>query len=304
MSVALVTGASGFVGRHALAVLADRGFAVHAVARRPLAEAPATWHAADLLDPAARRAVVQAVRPSHLLHLAWETRHGYFWDAPENLDWVAATLDLVRVFRDGGGTRAVLAGTCAEYDWAPEALGDGVCREGTTPCRPATLYGLAKAATHDLIAAYASDAGFSHAWARLFLLYGAYENEARLVPSVVRALIAGQPVRLGDGTKLRDFMDTRDAGAALAALLTAPVEGPVNIASGTCVAIGDVARRLGRLFGKEQLLEFDAQPPRANDPPCLCADVACLSDEVGFTPRFDLDAGLSDAATWWCDGRI
>lgn len=302
MSVALVTGASGFVGRHAVAALAEGGFTVHAVARRPLADVPAVWHAADLLDAGARQSLMESLRPTHLLHLAWETRHGYFWEAPENLDWVAATLDLVRRFHAGGGKRMVLAGSCAEYDWTPEGLGDGICRERQTPCRPATLYGTAKLAAYELTAAYAARNGLSQAWGRLFLAYGPYEADARLVPSVVLSLLAGERVKLGDGDKRRDFMDARDAGKAFAALLSAPVEGPVNIASGACLTIAEVAGRLEDLLGKEGLLDFGALAPRANDPPHLCADVARLTAEVGFVPDYDPERGLADVVAWWRRG--
>lgn len=299
MNVALVTGASGFVGRHAVAALAQSGFAVHGVARQPLAELPAVWHAVDLLDARARQALVESVRPSHLLHLAWETRHGYFWEAPDNLDWVAATLDLVRHFQANGGQRMVLTGSCAEYDWAPEVIADGLCREEQTPCRPATLYGEAKAATHALVAAFAARAGLSHAWGRLFFLYGPFEAEARLVPSVIRALLSGQSAEIGNGAVVRDFLHARDAGNALAALLASPVEGPVNIASGEGFAIEEIARRLGRLVGETDLLKFGTQASDRNNPARLLAEVTRLKDEVGFVPRFDLDAGLSDATEWW-----
>jgi uncharacterized protein YbjT (DUF2867 family) len=57
----LVTGATGFIGRHAVPLLAERGFDVHAVGSAD----------ADLLDPAATESLVKRVQPSHLLHFAW-----------------------------------------------------------------------------------------------------------------------------------------------------------------------------------------------------------------------------------------
>ena len=70
MSVALVTGASGFLGRHAVSALLDMGFAVHALARQPLPELPATWHEVDLLADVNWAGLMANVRPTHLLHLA------------------------------------------------------------------------------------------------------------------------------------------------------------------------------------------------------------------------------------------
>ncbi|MFY9293943.1 MAG: NAD(P)-dependent oxidoreductase [Methylorubrum rhodinum] len=112
----LVTGGAGFVGRPAVAALVARGFEVHALGRRA-PEGAHAFHSADLLDAGSRRAAVRAAGASHLLHLAWVTEPGRYWEAPENLDWTAASLDLVRAFHEAGGERAVVAGTCAEYDW-------------------------------------------------------------------------------------------------------------------------------------------------------------------------------------------
>ena len=120
----LVTGGAGFVGRHAVAALRARGFEVHALGRRA-PEGAHAFHPADLLDADARRAAVREAGASHLLHLAWVTEPGRYWHSPDNLDWAAASLDLVRRFREAGGTRACVAGTCAEYDWtAIEALSE------------------------------------------------------------------------------------------------------------------------------------------------------------------------------------
>lgn len=280
----LVTGAGGFVGRQAVAALSTIGFTVHGVGRTPPDDDAVIWHRADLLDDAARAALLDEVRPSHLLHLAWETRHGNFWTAPSNPAWVEATLDLLRRFHDSGGDRAVLAGSCAEYDWSTEALGHGDCHETATPRRPATAYGQAKLAT------FKAASGPGMAWGRLFLLYGPHEGEARLVPSVIRAMVAGEPATLNEPTAVRDFLHVADAGAGFAALLASDVEGPVNIASGKGVTIADVARMIGA-----EISTGDNSPSPAR----LVADVSRLRDEVGFTPRHDLVSGLADTVAWW-----
>ena len=109
------------------------------------------------------RSLYRDVQPELLLHLAWYAEHGKFWSSPENLRWVASTLDLLAAFAAAGGRRSVLAGTCAEYDWGATA---GPCEELSTPLRPATLYGAAKHGLHVVASAYAAQAGFELAWAR------------------------------------------------------------------------------------------------------------------------------------------
>src|SRR5712692_3556187 len=139
MTRILLTGASGFLGRHCLQQLAERGHEVHAISSKALRAnqqlAPQVqWHRADLLDTAQTASLLSAVKPSHLLHLAWYTVPGKYWTSIENFNWVQASLNLLQLFAEHGGERVVMAGTCAEYDWT-----NGWCSEETTPLRPTTV---------------------------------------------------------------------------------------------------------------------------------------------------------------------
>jgi nucleoside-diphosphate-sugar epimerase len=297
VSRVLVTGATGFVGRRVLGPLVEAGHEVHAVSSRPAPEAgPAgvRWHRSDLLtDPGG---VAARVAPERLLHLAWYAEHGRFWTSPENLRWVEATLALVRAFASAGGTRAVLAGSCAEYQWGLP----GPCLERGTPLRPATLYGSAKHATRTVLEAAAPGLGIELAWGRLFFLYGPGEDERRLVASVAGALLRGERAATGAGTQLRDFMHVDDAGAALAALVAAPgVRGALNVASGEGRPVRELIEAIAREAGRPELLDVGALPPRPGDPGELVAGVARLRDEVGFRPRIDLERGLAETVAWW-----
>lgn len=298
MSRVLVTGASGFIGAHALAPLVAAGHEVHAVST---GGAPAdaaggvTWHAADLLaDPAS---VVVEVAPERLLHLAWYAEHGKFWTAIDNVRWVEASLALLRAFAAAGGGRAVLAGTCAEYDWT---VGDGVFAEDA-PLRPATLYGASKRGLHEVARALAAEAGFELAWGRVFFLYGPGEDERRLVGAVASALARGERAATGAGTQTRDFMHVADVGAAFAALVDSGVGGAVNVASGEGRELREVVEALGRIAGTPELLDVGALPPRPGDPDALVAEAARLRDEVGFEPRIALEDGLAETLAWWRD---
>jgi nucleoside-diphosphate-sugar epimerase len=289
MSRVLVTGATGFIGRHALPALLRAGHEVHAVARQPPEADGVTWHALDLLDAAASADLVAELEPSHLLHLAWYAEHGKFWTSPENVRWVEATLALLRAFAAAGGRRAVLAGTCAEYDWS---VGDGTFAEDA-PLGPATLYGAAKRGLHEVAQAYAAQAGLELAWGRVFFLYGADEAHGRLFATVARALLAGERAPTTHGEQVRDFLHVDDTAGALAALIDSSVVGAVNVASGEGVAVRDVVAALGRAAGRPDLLDIGALPQRASEPPRLVADVRRLRDEVGYVPAVTLDAGVA-----------
>jgi nucleoside-diphosphate-sugar epimerase len=294
----LVTGATGFIGRHALAPLARRGCEVHAVTSgAPPARAgpDVRWHRADLLAPGEHRELLAAVAPTHLLHFAWYAEHGRFWTSTENLRWAAATIALVQAFAEHGGRRAVLAGTCAEYRWGDP----GPRTEGVTPLEPATLYGTAKNATRAVLEAGAPELGIELAWGRVFFLYGPGEDPRRLVASVIRALLAGERAPTSDGRQVRDFLHAADVAGAFAALLDSPVTGPVNVGSGDARPLLDVITAIGAATGRPDLLDVGALAPRAGDPEELVADVARLREEVGFVAAIGLEEGIERTVAWW-----
>jgi nucleoside-diphosphate-sugar epimerase len=292
----LLTGASGFVGRAAMEALVRHGAEVHAVSRRrPETETPHIWHPADLLDRHSAKNVVEEIRPEAVLHLAWVVEHGTFWTSPLNRDWTEASIALARYAAEAGTKRFVGCGTCYEYDWPSK----GDCSEFLTPLKPSTLYSEAKNTTRKSIEALAKETGMSFAWARLFFIYGPGEGENRLVPSLARALNAGDPARCSTGQAVRDFMDVRDAGEALAALTVSRATGGFNIASGEGTAVADIARKLAQFSGRPDLLQIGALPDRPNEPPRIVADVTRLQNELGFKPARSLDEGLRDALRYW-----
>ncbi len=291
MTRVLVTGASGFVGRHALAPLAAAGAEVHTAGRREPPAGVGRHHRVDLLDPVATAALVAAVRPTHVLHCAWTVEHGAFWTSPLNLDWTAATLSLARACADAGTGRLVGVGTCVEYDWSD---GGENARRESDGLRPTTLYGTAKASTFTLLDAFCRQAGMGFAWGRLFHLFGPHEDERRLVASLMAALAARRPAELASGRPVRDLLSTPDAGAALAAVTLSGLDGAVNVASGDAISIADLAREIAAIAGRPDLLRFGARPDPAGEAPRMVADVTRLRDEAGFRPAAGRRARLAE----------
>jgi nucleoside-diphosphate-sugar epimerase len=281
----LVTGATGFIGRHAVPLLAERGFDVHAVGSAD----------ADLLDPAATESLVKRVQPSHLLHFAWYAVPGKFWTAPENGAWVEASTRLLRAFADAGGERATMSGSCAEYDWS----GTGVLSEAGTPLRPATYYGECKNAMRAAGEQLAGERAIAFSWGRIFFIYGPHEQPGRLVSQVAEALVKGEPAPTSDGTQRRDFLHARDVAGAFVALLDSDVRGAVNIGSGRAVPVREVVSLIAEAAGRPELVRFGEIPQRPSEPPLIEADVGRLRDEVGWQPAVPLDQGIRETVEWW-----
>jgi nucleoside-diphosphate-sugar epimerase len=291
----LITGASGFIGRHCLDALIGKGYEVHAVARRSLAGTRnITWHQVDLLAPGAAAELARHVRASHLLHFAWYTKHGLYWTASDNSKWLSFSIELIDAFADAGGKRAVCAGTCAEYAW-----NDSVCNERDTPLAPSTPYGRAKVSLHGRLEEMVRERHFSLGWGRIFFPYGPYEDAGRLVPSVINSILRHEPVKCTSGEQRFDYLYVEDIADALVAFLGSDVIGAVNVASGVPVRVRDVVMTLARQLDGIELVRLGALPARDNDPKLLLANVQRLRTEVGWQPALSLDEGLARTIEWW-----
>ena len=291
----LLTGAAGFIGSHCLGPLIERGYEVHAVSRRDRArnEGAVTWHEADLLQPGAAGELIGRVRPTHLLHLAWFVIPGKLINGTENLDWVIASIELVRQFADAGGVRLCVAGSGYEYDW-----GHGYCTEGLTPCVPDTVYGASKHALHEMVRTYAGGRDLSAAWARVFFLYGPNEHPDRLVPSVIRSILRGEAARCSHGRQIRDYLHVQDVADGLVAVLDSEIRDAVNVSSGQAITLREITSTIGRLTGRPDLVQLGAIPARPNDVALVIGSNARAA-ALGWQPRYDLESGLLQTIDWW-----
>lgn len=295
MNRVLVTGAAGFLGRHVIQQLVATADDVHAVAfsqpHHLEASDRCTWHRADLLDALQREALVRSVKPDSLIHLAWHAKPPSYWSAGENVDWLAASLDLFRLAARHGTARLVGAGSCMEYDWR-----DGYCTEAVTPLRPSTLYGATKAACGTVLDAFSRETGVSAAWGRVFFVFGPYDSPLRLVPSLVQAIAAGRNARCRAGSHVRDFLHVSEVASALVALLRSDVTGAVNIGSGTPMRVGDIALQIGATLEHPELVTIDEGPSEHR---LVCANISRLRDEIGWRPSVHLRTRLDETIRWW-----
>lgn len=295
MKKVLVTGASGFLGRQCVPLLASKDYEVHALSRRPSGTAipKVSWHELDLLQPGRATELIRELRPDCLLHLAWYAEPGKFWEARENLYWVRASLELLCAFEDQGGKRVVAAGSCAEYDRS-----FGECLENATPLLPTTLYGTSKHALERILHFSSRQTGLSSAWGRIFFLYGPHEHPSRLVAYTVRSLLRGEPALCSEGRQILDFTFVEDAASAFVSLLESAVQGPVNIGSGRPVAVRDVLQEIGQQLGRSELIHFGARTA-SSGPDRFWANTQRLTEEVGWVPRYTIVDGIKQTIEWW-----
>jgi UDP-glucose 4-epimerase len=296
-STVLVTGAHGFIGLHLVERLVELGADVHAVSRRAQAH-PATaatsWQV-DLADAAATDHLVRAVRPDVVFHLAGEASGSReVQSVPRTFaSNLASTVNLLTAATEVGRPRIVLAGSAEEP------------RAGEAQTGALSPYAVSKWAS----AAYAH--AFHDLWSlptvvlRVAMVYGpGRQNEAKLVPYVIKSLLEGRAPELTSGTRQIDWVYVDDVvDAFLAAAGVASVEGrSLDIGSGEQVDIRQTVTMLQQIIGTDVPAHFGGISDRKFDRPCV-ADVSESGPLLGWQARVGLSDGLTRTVAWFRERR-
>jgi dTDP-6-deoxy-L-talose 4-dehydrogenase (NAD+) len=291
-ALTLVTGATGFVGRHVLRELVEQNGRLRLVVRD--GHQNAIQHC-DAIESVVTTADLWAETPEWwertcqgvdtVIHVAWYAEPGKYLQSPLNSECLAGTLRLAQGASRAKVRRFVGIGTCFEYDLSFGRLSID------TPLRPATAYAEAKAAAFRALSRSLAQSGVEFVWCRLFYLYGEGEAEGRLVPYLRARLSAGERADLSSGTQVRDYLDVRDAARMIVKAAHGTVQGPLNICSGAGTTVRELAERVADEFGRRDLLRFGARVDNLTDPPVVVG-VRAANDggEAQFTPMLPRSA--------------
>lgn len=246
----MISGACGALGRHLTTALKNQGQSPISISRSASQHERA--HAvADLLQPCALD--FQARKASHFIHAAWITKHPDYWDAPENIRWADASIELFEQFAAAGGQHFTFIGSCAEFGWAGA---DGARTDNLG--KPRTLYGQSKRRVTDTLRKRADELGIGFTAARLFFPYGAGENENRVTTLVIDSLLGGKPFHLRQGDVYRDIYSTRSAAAHIVELTMSGLSGVFDITSGQKTHLGRFLKdHLAAALGAQDLISWD-----------------------------------------------
>ncbi|NLP05849.1 NAD(P)-dependent oxidoreductase [Candidatus Fermentibacteria bacterium] len=295
----LVTGASGFLGRHACRALSGRGVDLVTL---DLPGKPAPGPARHIeCNPAAREGASRLAAEGPfdcVVHLAGATSGEYVNLHRANVLSVEAVL--APLGRSAG--RMVLAGSSAVYgrvDPSRFPVGED------EPPAPVSPYGLSMARREEVACRLCGRLEMSLCTLRLFNLAGPGQEPVMLVPSAARQLAmieAGlQPpvLRLGSLAARRDYVDARDAAEAFAAAVLEPgVSGVLNISSGVSTGSAEVVAMLAGFFDCRPEIDAaeDGRPAGVEDLP---GNPAAAFAALGWAVSIPLEKTLADIALDW-----
>ncbi|GAB4497345.1 MAG: GDP-mannose 4,6-dehydratase [Anaerolineales bacterium] len=297
MKHALITGISGFVGRHLWDELIREGWNVFGFDIRPAGE---NVFVGDLSDRAALNRAVADCQPDAVFHLAGiiksQDPQAYY---TSNLFGTLNLLDAILQMEKR--PKMVLASSSAVYGLTKSA------RPITerSPLRPVTEYAVSKVAQETAALRYHYAFGLDVVIARMFNLLGPGQSPdlacSAFARQIARAEISDQTeIVTGSLDAKRDFVDVRDAVRAFALLAEKGEAGQIyNVCSGSAVAIQQCLREMMFQSQKQLSARVDAARVQKNDVPVQVGSFQKLHKVTGWNPRISLNESLADLLDDW-----
>jgi UDP-glucose 4-epimerase len=291
----LVTGGSGFIGRHAVASLAAAGAQVRVVDLKPHPDPSVDIVVGDLGDPEALEAAFDGGIDS-VVHLAAVTSVLRSVENPGGTfdTNVAGTHAVLQAARAAGVSSLAFASTNAVT--GPM---DAPAIVETATLRPLTPYGATKAAGEMLMSAYTASYGVRCVALRLTNVYGpGMQAKDSIVARLMRAIRLEREFEIyGDGRQVRDYVHVSDViDAVKLGLVNEAWHGPVVIGSGKSLSVLEVVDTVRSVTGAP--LEVRHGPARPGEMPAVIVDPS-RARAAGWTPRYDFETGVRGVWEEW-----
>ncbi|AKL97711.1 NAD-dependent epimerase/dehydratase family protein [Endomicrobium proavitum] len=282
----ILTGATGLIGKEVIEPLKKSGFDIYALnIDKNNPDNGVNWIECNIFNYAQIKSVFEKVKPEYLLNFAWATVGDYL-SSNINFDFLKAGLELLKHFAANGGKRAVFSGTCFEYKFKNSPLKE------TDDLNPETVYAKCKNYLRELSELYCKQNNINFGWGRIFYVYGHKENEKRLTAHIIKSIKENKEVIINAGSLVKDYMYSKDIGAAFAKFLDSGVSGAVNICTGKGISLADYALTIADKFNRKDLIKILNEP--SNQPPFIVGDNLRLINEVGYKTQYALSAAIDN----------
>lgn len=291
----LVTGGTGFLGRHVVAELITKNLIPTVLTRNPKTKIfgksgeKINFEEIDLLDFSSVKSFIEKFRPDRIIHLAGYTyRTG---EQPDFLDKInyEATANLLETAASIRVKKVIITSSADEYgsQTSPQIE--------TMATMPVSEYALSKNRAVEYALNAHRTSNLPVVVLRPFTVYGIGQPSKMFVSQAVESAVRGLPFEMSKGEQKRDLVFVTDFVNATIKFLTAnEADGEVfNIGSGQAVALKIIAKKIWNIAGAdEKLLKIGARPTGGNELHDTEADISKISRTLGWEPKVSLDEGL------------
>ncbi len=285
----LITGATGFLGRHLETKLKNEGHDILGSAGRTYADKKITGM--DLTDFNAVQSVIGNFQPEIIFHcgaIVNLARDRQTADKCIDIN-IKGTINLLEALRNQPPKKFIFTSTEEIYGKNRIPF-----NESSLP-QPPSMYSVSKLAGENLAATYGSEAGFIVRTIRLATMYGFDTNKNRMIPSIILKALKGENIPLNSGKKKRDYLYIDDAVECLLATISSDksqANEVINAGGGDMHTLEELAKTVIEMCGSKSEIELNAYPDRQNEADEWLMDITKAKRVLGWSPKTRLREGL------------
>jgi len=304
----LITGAGGFIGSHLAEACVRTGAKTRAMVHYNSAGRRGWLDQSDLKDEmeivASDIREVDSVRAALkgvdvVFHLAALIAIPYSYVSPSS--YVSAnivgTLNILQESLRSGVSRVVHTSTSEVYGTARQIpISEEHPLQGQSP------YSATKIGADKLAESFHRSFGLPISIVRPFNTYGPRQSARAVIPTIMTQALANEPIRVGNVAPTRDFNYVADTvrGFMINAGSEKTLGRVINLGAGKEISIGDLARTICSLVGREcQIIQEEQRiRPSGGEVDRLLADNRLADELLGWRPEVGLRDGLQKTLDW------
>lgn len=298
-----ITGGSGFVGANLTRFLLKKNYSIHILNRSKQLpwrlknlSASITVHKGDVTDAKSLKQILLKANPDYIIHLAAYGAYHYQTELEKMVQVnIEGTKNLLEASKDIPYKCFINTGSSSEYGFKNKPMKE------TDFCDPVSYYAATKLAATNICKVFARINNKPIVTLRLFSVFGPYEEPTRFIPTIMKALLQKQQIKLTPGNQRRDFIYVDDVSTAYmkALSLGKKIQGEIfNIGTGKEYTNDEVVKKL--FAGAKDTTEIvkGAYPKRTWDTPHWKANISHVKNVLGWEAKRTLEKGLSQGYYW------
>ena len=243
MKKILITGSTGFIGNSLVNFFLSKKYDVFAISRKNISNSKIQFIKVNIFDHKKINKIIKKIKPDYLIHLAWEADPKKYLNSKNNFQWLHSSLNLYLNFCKHGGKRALITGSCAEYDFNKFFLKEDFIKK-----KNYSRYSLCKETFLNHAFKISKIFNSQLLWARLFWIYGLNQKKGRLIPDLIKSAKNNKKIYLKNPNFFINLLNVYDVSVALFKAFQSQLNGIINIADKKNIKVIDIANKCNQIF--------------------------------------------------------